>query len=547
MTDTAVRAEAPPDRSPSAPPLPAARRLPVSWPAALAAGLLVVSSLVAAAVAHTVVRDEEHRLLKERAAEAGLYVSSAFGSVQSQLVSLGTGSLLTSPPQTGFAKVAVNEGLLQSGESAALVSTMSSGGFAVVAAVGPLLHLGEVVTGARAVAAAAALHQPGLVSTTVLARTATTASIGLAVGPPGAPPGQVVYLELAIPSNAGQGTAFSELTAALYAVPRAEPSQLLLTANGRVPSGTTITQPVVIGSSKWLLVVGTRTPLVGSLAVATPWLLFAGLLLSALLVALALETVSRRRDYAVGLVDERTVELRASLAELRSTQAQLVHSERLAAVGELASTVGHELRNPLGVISNSLYLIRTATASTADDRLRRQLATADREIAAATVIVTDLLDFARARPPIIGGVDLAGLIDESLEVAPPPEGVEVSWHRPAAVPEVAGDRDQLRQVLLNLISNGYDALGPGGRLTITVARNAGGAVLTVADDGAGMDAETITHIFEPFFTTKARGTGLGLAVADRIIRDHGGTLAVASTVGVGTTFTISLAEARGEQ
>jgi signal transduction histidine kinase len=518
----------------------------ISWPAAVAAGLLAVSSIVSAFVAHSVVHEEEHRLLEERAAEAGLYTSSAFGSLTSELGTLATGSLLTNPPQAGFAKVAVQQRLVGSGESAALVGRSGSG-YAVLASVGPALQLGAPVTGARAAAVAQALHQTGLLSTTILTRTKAGASIGFALGPPSAPAGEVVYLEITIPPTAGTVKAFSELTAALYTVPRPDPAQLLLTANGHMPSGNTVSEAVTIGSTQWLLVVGARAPLVGTLATITPWLLLGGLLLSAALVAWALESVSRRRDYAMVLVDERTAELRESLSELRSTQAQLVHSERLAAVGELASTVGHELRNPLAVISNSLYLIRAATAPTADDRLRRQLSTAEREVSAATVIITDLLEYARARPPIIDRVDLVGLVNEALEVIPAPTGITVTWAPPPGLPLAAGDRDQLRQVLLNLVGNGFDAMPNGGHLSIEAMADADLVVVRVADDGVGMPPETVAHIFEPFFTTKARGTGLGLAVTDRIIRSHGGTLAVSSTVGTGTVFTLTLPKAVGER
>ncbi|HEY2428485.1 MAG TPA: ATP-binding protein, partial [Acidimicrobiales bacterium] len=212
----------------------------------------------------------------------------------------------------------------------------------------------------------------------------------------------------------------------------------------------------------------------------------------------------------------------------------------LAAVGQLASTVGHELRNPLGVITNSLYLIRNATAEGADDRLRRQLGTAEREVAAATLIVSDLLDFARGREPIIRPVDLTELVNEALDVAPPPAGVQIDWSAPTGVAPVAGDRDQLRQVMLNIITNGYDAMPNGGALHVEIAGDAATVSLTIRDEGVGMDAATRERLFEPFFTTKARGTGLGLAVTDRIVKAHGGSVVVDSEPGAGTSFRVQL-------
>jgi signal transduction histidine kinase len=276
------------------------------------------------------------------------------------------------------------------------------------------------------------------------------------------------------------------------------------------------------------------------LASRTPWLvLFAGVL-GALLMSYLIEVVLRRRDYALALVDDRTAALRTSLAALESAQEQIVRQERLAAVGQLASAVGHELRNPLGVISNSLYLIRGATGDSGDDRMRRHLSTAEREVAAATLIISDLLDFARSREPIIGEVDVAGLVDEALEVAPPPDGISVARDNGSSLPGVAADRDQLRQVILNLITNGYDAMPDGGQLRISTAADGAQVDIKVGDTGTGIDAETRGHLFEPFFTTKARGVGLGLAVTHRIVGAHHGTIAVDSRPGEGATFTVSL-------
>jgi signal transduction histidine kinase len=256
-------------------------------------------------------------------------------------------------------------------------------------------------------------------------------------------------------------------------------------------------------------------------------------------MAYLIEVVLRRRDYALTLVDERTAALRTSLGALESAQEQLVRQERLAAVGQLASAVGHELRNPLGVISNSLYLIRGATTDSPDERLRRHLSTAEREVSAATLIISDLLDFARAREPIVASVDVHGLVDEALEVAPPPDGIAIARDN-ADVPGVAADRDQLRQVLLNLITNGYDAMPEGGVLKVATSAHNGRVDVKVSDTGTGIDPETKSHLFEPFFTTKARGVGLGLAVTHRIVGAHQGTIAVDSEPGQGTTFTVSL-------
>ena len=262
-------------------------------------------------------------------------------------------------------------------------------------------------------------------------------------------------------------------------------------------------------------------------------------MLAALLATLIVETMARRREYAMGLVKVRTEELQQSLSDLASAHDQLVRSERLAAIGQLASTVGHELRNPLGVISNAVYLLRGDLGPDPTPAAQRHLATAEREVSAATVIVSDLLEFARERQPVLGDVDVAGLVDEVFAILPPPTGVTIERSGDDRV-TVRADREMLRQVLLNLIGNGYQAMPDGGRLTVHAAQVDGAVELRVADTGVGMSAEAKDRLFEPFFTTKPRGVGLGLAVTKRIVEAHQGTINATSEEGSGTEFTVLL-------
>jgi two-component system sensor histidine kinase HydH len=271
-----------------------------------------------------------------------------------------------------------------------------------------------------------------------------------------------------------------------------------------------------------------------------PWAILIGGLVAAVLATAIVETVARRREYAVGLVAVRTEELEQSLVDLAAAHDQLVRQERLAAIGELASTIGHEMRNPLGVISNAVYLLRTDLGPDPSSAAQRHLATAEREISAATVIVSDLLEFARAREPAPDEVDLDALFDEVLAVLPPPKGVIVDrGDRPGQV-TVRADRDMLRQVLLNLVGNAYQAMPDGGTVTLAAAGADGSVQLTVRDTGAGMSQEVRDRLFEPFFTTKARGVGLGLAVSRRIVEAHGGRIVVESEEGAGTEFRVVL-------
>jgi signal transduction histidine kinase len=256
-------------------------------------------------------------------------------------------------------------------------------------------------------------------------------------------------------------------------------------------------------------------------------------------MTIVVEIVGRRRDYAVSLVDERTTELQDSLRRLEDTQQALVSNERLAALGQMAATVGHELRNPLGVLTNSLYLIRNATSTGADDRLRRQLDTADREIAAATLIVSDLLEFSRPRAANPTAVNVTDLLIETVSVAPPPAGITVEYDD-SEVPTVMADRDQIRQVILNLLTNAYEAMPTGGTVRLAARVVKDSVEIAVSDTGVGMDEQTYARVFEPFFSSKTKGTGLGLAVSKRIVDKHDGTLTMTSEPGHGCTAMLRL-------
>jgi signal transduction histidine kinase len=331
---------------------------------------------------------------------------------------------------------------------------------------------------------------------------------------------------------------FGNLAIAVYVSARPSLATLLIATTRQLPL-TGIRYPFRVGADTWLIVAESPQAVVGELAEAMPLIILAIGVLTAALVTAVVETLGRRRDYAAALVEERTASLRTAIADLEQAQAQLIRQERLAAVGQLASTVGHELRNPLGVVMNVLYLMEAAAGDDPDGPIRRHVATAKREISAATLIVSDLLDYSAGRQPILGPVQVTELVTEVLSVAPPPKGVQVVRPGQAQL-TIDADHDQIRQVLLNLITNGYDAMPGGGTLTIAVAAAPDAVQITVTDTGSGMDEETREALFTPFFTKKARGIGLGLAVTQRIVEAHHGTITVRSEPSAGSSFTITM-------
>jgi signal transduction histidine kinase len=240
-------------------------------------------------------------------------------------------------------------------------------------------------------------------------------------------------------------------------------------------------------------------------------------------------------------------ELGSQLETLQRTQAQLVQSAKLAAIGELAASVAHEINNPLTVVGGLSQLMQQTVP--AESREAQRLATIVSETQRAGRIVRDLLDFSRRREPRREPIAVNEVIERALDLLEVrlKRRIEVQRVFDKGLPTTVGDRDQLTQVFVNLVGNASDAMPQGGMLVVQTAlqeAEGGGAaiVASVTDSGSGIRPEVLDHIFEPFFTTKpeGQGTGLGLSVTLGIVHAHGGTIDVESKLGQGTTFRVVL-------
>jgi two-component system sensor histidine kinase PilS (NtrC family) len=214
-------------------------------------------------------------------------------------------------------------------------------------------------------------------------------------------------------------------------------------------------------------------------------------------------------------------------------------NERLAAIGGLAASVAHEVRNPLAAISGSAELLSHSELEEEDGRL---LSVIMRESTRLGTLVSDLLAFTRPTVPQRVRLDLVQATAEASEAFrtdPASADIEVHFTAEGGV-EADVDPPLLTQVLWNLMTNARDAMNEHGVLKISVTRTPDFALISVGDTGPGIPEENLDRIFDPFFTTKEQGTGFGLALAHRIIEEHGGSIRVASAPGEGAVFTVSL-------
>jgi two-component system, NtrC family, sensor kinase len=226
--------------------------------------------------------------------------------------------------------------------------------------------------------------------------------------------------------------------------------------------------------------------------------------------------------------------------ELEESQAQVLHQEKMAAFGLLAAGIAHEVGNPLTSISTLVQMLETRDL---DEYTRTRLAQVGGQLARIQTILRELVNFSRPASSQHGTASVGDIVREALDIAKYYKGGKNRRIRidvPDDLPPVFGVRDQLVQVVFNLVLNAIDATGKGGEIVVSAATEGDRLVLAVRDDGAGIPDELRDRLFRPYFTTKKHGTGLGLFVIRKIVEEHGGTVAVASEPGRGSAFRVEL-------
>jgi signal transduction histidine kinase len=232
------------------------------------------------------------------------------------------------------------------------------------------------------------------------------------------------------------------------------------------------------------------------------------------------------------------------LQQVKALEIEVLHRERLSALGNLAATVAHEIRNPLNAVSMGLQRLKAEFQPTDDqDQYSRLTELMLGEVHRLNVIVNQFLSLARPlelKPEALWIQDLLNDLGTLVEDEALKSKVRIRVVAPLTLPRLKADREYLRQTLLNLILNGLQAMPEGGTLTLEANKSNGNFLISVTDTGSGVAPENLARIFDPYFTTKTTGSGLGLANARRIVEAHGGTITVTSEAGQGSRFEIAL-------
>ena len=238
---------------------------------------------------------------------------------------------------------------------------------------------------------------------------------------------------------------------------------------------------------------------------------------------------------------EREIQLKTE--QLEKAHEALLKQERLATFGRLSGGVAHELRNPLGVITNSIYYLRLIMPDSSE-KVKEYLRILETESRNAVEILTDLLNFANLQAGDRQPVSLQDVVHEVTTNNPAPGSIEPKINLPENLPKIYVDPHQIEQALSKLVKNAFEAIEKGGNLTITAEKGSGELktfiILKIQDTGAGVSDEDMKHLFEPLFTTKLRHIGLGLPLSRRLIEVNGGSLEISSEPGKGVKAVVAL-------
>jgi signal transduction histidine kinase/ActR/RegA family two-component response regulator len=517
--------------------------------------VLAAASLTAALITRDTLQDQEDRLTAIRANEIAGLVTSSSTSLAGSLKLLG-GVYLTRPDApaafTTLAKAFVQNDVRFVG-----VAQLQGGAFTVRAVSGTGPAANTNLDPARANVAQRALDQQNLASVLLPGSTDTTKLLFRAVGMAAQ---TVIFYEAAIDqarvAPSGDGSPLQELDAVVYASTTAAPAAVVLTTTGDASLSDVVDQrTVTVGADTWLMVTSPRHSLIGSFAQKVPWIILAVGLMTAVLASLVVEILLRRRTYAMNLIEVRTRELQQTQDDLIAARVAADQANR--SKSEFLSRMSHELRTPLNAVLGFAQVLETDPLTEGQVEAAQHIVKGGKHL---LNLINEILDISRIETGNLAlstePVSLRDLVQEAVDLMGPlatNDGIEIIVDESAkAGAYVLADRQRLKQVLLNLLSNAVKYNRPHGTVTVScsVQPHRPFLRLSVTDTGPGISDEQQELLFVPFERlgaehTPVEGTGIGLALCDRLAQAMGGSLSVKSAIGRGSTFTVELPAAEG--
>ncbi|HEY3833336.1 MAG TPA: ATP-binding protein [Acidimicrobiia bacterium] len=501
---------------------------------------------------------EEHALLRERVNEIAGTVQTSLNTAEVSLRLLGDTYAGSKAPHKGFNAAAKSS--LGSGGGSAMtaiaVAQQTGDGFVVHGAQGVGVAVGQKLTGIDAALASRALKTQQLVTARGATDSKGISSLIVALS---RPHGFVIFEASPIlpakPIATPKDSAYSELNFVLYRTPTAQPDQLILTTTSRLtPTRGSYSRVIDFGADRWLMITSAKTTLTGGLAGNVPWIILLGGLIGALISGGAVLIVARRRAYALALVEQRTVALRRTLAELEVAREDAVAANR--SKSQFLSRMSHELRTPLNAILGFAQVLDIEGIDDDQQEVVDHILKGGKHLLG---LINEVLDISRIETGELAlsteAVRVGEVVSEVQDLIAPlaaERRIEfVSNLGSEAENYVSADRQRLKQVLINLLSNAVKYNRPAGTITLTCDQPEPGQVrIGVTDTGLGISPDLVSRLFTPFERlgaerTETEGTGIGLALSRKLVEVMGGTISVRTEVGEGSTFSVVLPFAEG--
>ena len=521
-------------------------RRATSWHALTAVVLLVLLAVatVSSLLTRNVVHDQETRLLRERTTEVTSFINTALGSFQAELLSAGLAAATYGKNSPVFT---LNAAGLTATNGVLTVARQQGGQFQVVASQGKQ-PLSGALAGTDADIATRALTAKGMVSD--FTGSGSQRHLLFALRVPGTDPVvsivDTAFTVSAQPAQTAPDSPYRELNVALYVGATRDPAKALL-IYGNGPSGNQVSKTFTVGVDTWLVVISARTPLVGTVAAQFAWWVLIGGIVVAVLVAFLTEVLTRRRGYAMSLVEQRT-------RTLRRAQEEAENANR--AKSQFISRMSHELRTPLNAVLGFGQLLELDELTREQRQAVEQITRGGRHL---LDLINEILDISQVESGQLllspEAVQVSDMLQDAVELLHPlasSRGVQLfSTEVHNCHKYIFADRQRIKQILLNVIGNAIKYNRQGGSVAISCAQPTPEKLrILITDTGPGIDPAHLPMLFTPFERlgaerTTIEGTGIGLALSRRLAEAMGGVLDVESVVGRGSTFWIEFPVVEG--